>query len=207
VLRADVADAAGDDHGPDGRYRYPTEPDYVRLRPQDLRRVRVYTAGRALRVELEMAAISRAWNPANGFDHAAFTLYFALPGRSDGAQVLPQQQARLPDGLSWHYRLRAHGWSNVWTTADGADAEHEGRQQRPAPTIAVLAATNTVRFEWPAAAFGDVREWRGLRLYVTTWDYDGGYRALDTAPGAMSYGGGTPTSPRIMDASEVIELR
>jgi hypothetical protein len=207
VLRADVADAAGDDHGPDGRYRYPTEPDYARLRPQDLRRVRVYTAGRALRVELEMAAISRAWNPANGFDHAAFTLYFALPGRSDGAQVLPQQQARLPDGLSWHYRLRAHGWSNVWTTADGADAEHEGRQQRPAPTIAVLAATNTVRFEWPAAAFGDVRDWRGLRFYATTWDYDGGYRALDDAPGAMIYGGGTPTSPRIMDASAVIELR
>jgi glycosidase len=207
VLRADVADAAGDDHGPDGRYRYPTEAGYARLRPQDLRRVRVYSAGRALRVELEMAAISRAWNPPNGFDHAAFTLYFALPGRGSGAQVLPQQQARLPEGRSWHYRLRAHGWSNAWTAADGADAEREGRQHRPAPSITVLAETNTVRFEWPAAAFGDVHDWRGLRLYATTWDYDGGYRALDAESGAMSYGGGTPTSPRIMDASELIELR
>ena len=81
------------------------------------------------------------------------------------------------------------------------------RQQQPAPSITVLAETNTVRFEWPAAAFGDVHDWRGLRLYATTWDYDGGYRALDAAPGAMTYGGGTPTSPRIMDASAMIEWR
>ena len=169
--------------------------------------MRVYSAGRALRVELEMAAISRAWASANGFDHVAFTLYFVRPGRSDGVHALPQQHARLPDGLAWHYRLRAHGWSNVWTEAEGADAEHEGRQHRPAPSITVLAATNTIRFEWPAAAFEEVEDWSGLRVYATTWDYDGGYRALDAAPAEMRYGGGTPTSPRIMDASAVVELR
>ena len=30
MLRADVRDPAGDDHGPDGRYRYPTDPDFAR---------------------------------------------------------------------------------------------------------------------------------------------------------------------------------
>jgi len=207
MLRADVRDPAGDDLGLDGTYRYPTDPDFARLQPQDLRHVRVYTAGRTLRVELDVAAISRAWAPANGFDHVAFTLFFALPGRSDGTAAMPQQFANLPDGLRWHYRLRAHGWSNAWFQSDGADANQEGQQHRPSPTITVLPDTNTVRFDWPAAAFDDVRDWRGLRLYATTWDYDSGYRAIDKDAGPMTYGGGTPTSPRIMDASEVIELR
>ena len=207
VLRADVADPAGDDHGPDGRYRYPSDPDFARLHPQDLRRVRVYTAGRALRVELDMAAISQAWAPANGFDHVAFTLFFALPGRSDGARAMPQQFSMLPDGQRWHYRLRAHGWSNTWFEAAGADADHEGRQRRPAPAITVLRDTNTVRFDWPAAAFDEMHDGRGLRLHVTTWDFDGGYRGIDATSGPMTYGGGTPTSPRIMDDSAWIELR
>ncbi len=207
VLRADVRDPAGDDRGPEGRYRYPTDPDFARLHPQDLRRVRVYTAGRALRIELDVAAISRAWAPANGFDHVAFTLFFALPGRSDGVAAMPQQFANLPDGLRWHYRLRAHGWSNAWFRSDGADANQEGRQHQPSPTVTVLPNSTTVRFDWPAAAFDAVNDWRGLRLYATTWDYDGGYRAIATDAGPMTYGGGSPTSPRIMDASTVIELR
>lgn len=164
VLRADVRDPAGDDHGPEGRYRYPTDPDFARLQPQDLRRVRVYTAGRALRVELDVAAISRAWAPANGFDHVAFTLFFALSGRSDGVAAMPQQFANLPDGLRWHYRLRTHGWSNAWFQSDGADADQEGRQRRPSPTITVVPGTTTVRFDWPAAAFDDVHSARPARL-------------------------------------------
>lgn len=120
---------------------------------------------------------------------------------------MPQQFANLPDGLRWHYRLRAHGWSNAWFRSDGADANQEGRQHQPSPTITVLPNSTTVRFDWPAAAFDAVNDWRGLRLYATTWDYDGGYRAIATDAGPMTYGGGSPTSPRIMDASTVIELR
>jgi hypothetical protein len=207
VLRADVADPPGDDHGPDGRYRYPTEPGFHRLRTQDLRGVRVFSAGRALRVDIEMAAISRAWAPANGFDHVAFTLFFALPGRAGGVRAMPGQFAQLPEGLAWHHRLRAHGWSSAWFDAEGADADSEGRPRRPAPAIHVLGDGRTIRFEWPAAAFEDLPDWRSLRLYVTTWDYDGAFRVLDEAAGPMTYGGGAPTSPRIMDASAVIEVR
>ncbi len=205
-LRADIVDPADDDHGRNGRYRYPIEPEFARVRPQDLRRVRVYSAGGALRVEVEMAALSQHWHPAHGFDHVAFTLFIALPGRDGGARVMPQQYANLPADLRWHDRLRAHGWSNAWFRAEGADAQHEGTLTTPAATITALPATNTVRFEWPAAAFDGLADWTGAKLYLNTWDYDSGYRPIAPDPGPMTYGGGTNESPRIMDETAVIEL-
>jgi hypothetical protein len=46
----------------------------------------------------------------------------------------------------------------------------------------------------------------GAKVYVTTWDYDGGYRAL--APQAQPYGmgGGVAGEAKVMDASAVIVL-
>ena len=205
-LRADVADAAGDDHGREGRYRYPVELEFARLHPQDLRRVRVYSAGGALRVEVEMAALSQHWHPANGFDHVAFTLFIGLPGRDGGARLMPQQHADLPADLRWHYRLRTHGWSSAWFRAEGADAQHEGTLTTPAAVVTSLPATNTVRFEWPAAAFDGISDWTGARLYLNTWDYDSGYRPIAPEPGPMTYGGGSPESPRVMDETAVIVL-
>jgi glycosidase len=207
VLRAEIDDPTGDDHGRDGRYRYPDEPGYARLRPQDLRRVRVFSAGGALRVEVEMAALSTQWHPANGFDHVAFTLFLQRPGRSDGARVMPLQQAELPGGMRWHDRLRAHGWSNAWFASVGADQAGEGRVQMPGASISVLPERRLVRFDWPAAAFADVDDWRGGRLYLNTWDYDNGYRAIAAEPQGMVYGGGNADSPRVMDETAVIELR
>ena len=39
----------------------------------------------------------------------------------------------------------------------------------------------------------------GLRIYITTWDHDGGYRGL--APDASGYtlGGGPPNRAKVMD--------
>ena len=48
-----------------------------------------------------MHKVTASWNPPNGFDHVAFTLYFSQPGRSDGTEEMPLQQARLPDGTRW----------------------------------------------------------------------------------------------------------
>ena len=124
-LVADVPDPAGDDVGPAGTYRYPTDTGWTRYRQLDLRRVQVLTSGASLRLDLTMNAITTLWNPANGFDHVAFTIYVELPGRSGGASVMPLQNAVLPDGMQWHYRLRAHGWSNALFASAGASASHE----------------------------------------------------------------------------------
>jgi glycosidase len=206
VLLADVADPAGDDHGLDGQLRYPTHESFRRGQ-MDLLRTRVWAAGQSLRIELEMAELSQVWGPPNGFDHVAFTLFLELPGAGAGQRVMPEQHAELPEGLRWQRRLRAHGWSNALFGPEGAGPAANGAAVAPAARIEVDAATRRVSFLLPAAALGTRAELHGARLFVTTWDYDGGYRPLAPQAGSYTFGGGDPTrTPRVIDASAVITL-
>ncbi len=214
-LQADVPDPAGDDTGPtgagaavagDGPYSYPTDTGWGPRRQMDLRRVRVYTAGGALRVAVQTHEISTLWNPANGFDHVAFTLFIELPGRAGGARVMPLQDGAVPAGFSWHLRLRAHGWSNALFSADGASATQEGRAVTPSAHISVDKSRNEVVFTLPAAALGRLPTLAGARLWVNTWDYDGGYRALGPVAQPYAMGGAAADSPKVMDTSAVITL-
>lgn len=200
---ADVPDPAGDDHGPNGRYTYPTDPGWGDNRQMDLRRVRVAAAGGALRLDLQTARVTTSWNPANGFDHVAFTVFIELPGQPGGARVMPLQAAELPDGMRWHRRLRVHGWSNALFSAEGASAEHEGSPLAGGATISVEAATHTVSLLLPASALGNLPSLAGARIHVTTWDYDGGYRALAPQAASHGLGGGEPGEPKVMDEVSV----
>jgi len=210
-LRADLEDPAGDDRGPRGgpaSYRYPTDPSFGANRQMDLRRVRVFTAGGALRLDLTMHEITTVWNPQNGFDHVAFTVFIELPGQSGGSAVMPLQKGPLPEGMRWHRRLRVHGWTNALFSAEGAGAHHEGQPTGPAASVAVDRAARTVSLTLPAAALGRLPALDGARVYVTTWDYDGGYRALAREPAPFVMGGGDPErDPLVMDDTPVIELR
>ncbi|MBK6469956.1 MAG: hypothetical protein IPF94_04220 [Betaproteobacteria bacterium] len=199
-------DPVGDDTGRDGRITYPTDPGWGASRQMDLHHVRVDTAGGALRLVLTMNQISTTWNPPNGFDHVAFTVYIELPGRDDGATVMPLQYGTLPEGMRWHLRLRAGGWSNALHTHVGASNEVEGTPVTPGATLAVDRSARTVGFTLPAAALGRLPSLRGARLFVTTWDYDGGYRALGSVAGPHSMGGGATDGLRVMDHSGVITL-
>jgi glycosidase len=205
-LSADVADPAGDDTGPSGSYEYPTDPSFGAARQMDLRRVQVSTSGGALRLDLHMNRVTQVWNPANGFDHVAFTVFIELPGQTGGATVMPLQDGSLPEGMRWHRRLRAHGWSNALFSDEGASTSHEGSVVPVAATVQTDADTHRVRFTLPAAALGRLGSLSGAKVWVTTWDYDGGYRNL--APQAQPYGmGGAPVgSPKVMDSSAVIVL-
>ena len=205
-MLADVADPEGDDRGPNGNYRYPTHPSFEPGQ-MDLTRVRVFGAGSALRIELTLARLDSIWAGPNGFDHVAFTTFIELPGRSDGASVMPDQNAKLPEGMRWHLRLRAHGWSNALFGPQGATATSDGTPVTPGASIATDAARRTVTFTIPAAALGDPMTVSGARIYVTTWDYDGGYRALASEAGPFSFGGGDGArDPKVMDAPALIRL-
>ncbi len=202
---ADVADAVGDDQGMNKDVTYPTDAGYA-TRQMDLRNVRVSANGGALKIALTMPSISTQWNPANGFDHVAFTVFMELPNTPGGATVMPLQNGSLPSGMRWHRRLRAHGWSNALFTHEGASDSNEGAPFAPGAAIAVEKQTNTVTFTVPAAALGKRASLSGAKIYVTTWDYDNGYRKLETT--AQSYSMGGPASaPLVMDDSAVIELK
>jgi glycosidase len=207
TLLADVADPTGDDHGPAGRYVYPTDASWGDNRQMDLRRARIFGAGGALRIELTMKRISTSWSPANGFDHVAISAFVELPGRSDGATAMPQQAATLPGGMRWHLRLRAHGWSNAMFGSANASASDDGTPAVAAARIAVDRGANTITFTIPAAAFGRTASLAGAKLYVTTWDYDGGWRKLSPEPAGFAIGGGVEgRDPKVMDSIGPIVL-
>jgi glycosidase len=186
----DQADPEGDDLGPEGRYRYPTHASFERGQ-MDVTRVRVEQAGAALRVTMTMKAHSRVWGPPNGFDHVAFSIFVQLPGREGGERAMAELDGPLPEGFAAHLRLRAHGWSNALFA--------QGRAVTPGASITSDAAARTVSFTIPAAALGDPATLSGARLYVTTWDYDGGFRALAPEAGPFIFGGAAG-GPKWMDA-------
>ena len=108
--------------------------------------------------------------------------------------------------MRWHRRLRVGGWSNALFGSEGATAANEGRPVTPAAGIQVDAARHTVSLTLPAAALGHQSTLSGARIYITTWDYDGGYRALTPEPRPFSMGSDAGMSAKVMDASAVIVL-
>jgi glycosidase len=201
----EVDDPAGDDHGPAGRYTMPTASRWRSDRPLDLLGARLSAAGRALRLDLRMRALSQAWSPANGFDHVAFTVFVEVPGRDGGARAMPLQNASLPGDMRWHWRLRVHGWGNALFSADGADASNEGTPTAPAATLAVDPANATVSLLLPGSLLAGRDDASGVRVYVTTWDYDGGYRGLQAEAGSHTFGGGDAArDPLVMDEMVIV---
>jgi hypothetical protein len=173
----------------------------------DLRAVSAFTAGGALRLELGTQRLTTSWNPANGFDHVLFTVFIELPDEGPGSALMPLQDGALPDGLTWHRRLRVGGWSNALFAHEGASATHEGRPIAPGAAVQVDTARHTVTLTLPAAALGGRRSLAGARVWVTTWDYDAGYRSVAPEAGAHTMGGAPLGAPKVMDASPVLRLR
>ena len=204
-MLARVADPAGDDRGPDGRYRYPREASWQDRHTLDLLGAEVAASGGSLRIDLQLRDLVADWNPPNGFDHLLVTAFLQLSGRDGGARAMPMQNDALPDGMRWHYRLRAGGWSNALFSSEGADASHEGTPAPVAARLEVDRAQRRLRLSLPAEAIGRPASLSGARLYLTTWDYDGGYRALAPQAGGHTIGGGRTDGPKLMDAM-LIEL-
>jgi len=201
------ADPVGDDTGPARAYRYPGEATWGDNRLLDIQQVTVAGAGGAMKLSLRMKSISTSWRPPNGFDHVAFTIFVQVPGQDGGATVMPFQNAQLPRGMRWNYRLRAHGWSNALFTPAGATATSDGTATMPAAGIEVDAANDTVSFILSSSALGGIKSLSGVKVYVTTWDYDGGYRPLRPLPTATDFSGGDGASdPLVMDDTAVITL-
>ena len=204
---AEHLDPADDDHGPSGQYRYPQDPGYTGRHWGDLRAVRAWHAGGALALEVSLAEISRSWNPPNGFDHLALTLFIELPDTPGGVRAMPGQDADLPEGMRWHRRLRLHGWSNALFSAEGASATQEGTPIQAAARLRSDPATGRLRIELGADALGRPASLSGARLYLSTWDYDGGFRPLSPEGGPWAFGGAPGGAPRTMDDTPVLRLR
>ncbi|MBK8286513.1 MAG: hypothetical protein IPK97_17515 [Ahniella sp.] len=200
--------------GSSGRRYRPIRPGQVSAdadydaRQGDLRSVAVSHSGDSRRIEIAMAALVRSWNPANGFDHVALTAFLEWPDQLGGSPVMPGQSAELPDQMRWHRRWRAHGWSNVLFAPEGADAEREGRPLDGGGRLSVDRARQVIQLDLPAQVLGHGGNWSGARLYLNTWDYDGGYRKLTPDGAGFSFSGGSnePGEPLLLDELGPIRL-
>jgi hypothetical protein len=77
----------------------------------------------------------------------------------------------------------------------------------PAATIVADPDSDTVTFTFGAGALGNPATLSGAKLYLNTWDYDGGYRPLEPQPSGARFGGGEGAhDPLWMDATTVIVL-
>lgn len=188
VLRVD--DPIGDDHGPNARYQYPEDAAWGYAHQPDLTGLRAEVSGGALRLTVGLRTLTTTWNPANGFDHVALTVFLDLPHLHGGSSVAPLQNTVMPAGLAWDRRLRVHGWSNALFSAEGSDAANEGTSVSPGATLSVDADARTVTLTFPAAALGHPETLSGTKIWINSWDFDGGYRSLEPGPGARAFRGG-----------------
>ncbi|MDC0711318.1 alpha-amylase family glycosyl hydrolase [Stigmatella sp. ncwal1] len=199
-------DPANDDTGPEGRYHYPSDVSWGSNHQGDFRRVTLLGSGNVLKLAFQMPRITTEWNPQNGFDHVAFTVFIDVPGRT-GLTVMPQQNRSVPAGMDWDYRIRAHGWSNALFETRDASATNEGSPVSPAAALEVDAASGTVFFTLPGALFAGRSDLSGVKVYATTWDYDGGYRPLVPGTEQWKFGGGEgATDPLVLDDTPVLTI-
>jgi glycosidase len=90
----EYVDKKADDHGPYGRYIYPTHESFSRQ--ADIEKVSLYRSGNNLKISIKMVSpISNLWNPKNGFDHVTFAIYFDVPWKKTGASYMPHQNYDL----------------------------------------------------------------------------------------------------------------
>ena len=198
-VRVFALDEAGDDKGPKGTYRYPTDPTFSHQ--MDMTDITVKTIGNNLSVQIEMAEpLSTVWNPLNGFDHVCFFLFIDLPDQK-GATAIPNCFATMPNGWDWDIGVTAAGWNTSMFNAIGANAEQVGAILESKPSLMTTSSPPTVSIFVPASALGNPQTLDGANLYLFTWDGagEGDLRPLSPEGDAFEFGGGSATDPRIMD--------
>lgn len=195
--RARVKDPLGDDTGLTKNYRKPTH-DTIGCQ-MDMTEAEARASGRIMVLSLRMCDVSTLWGPPNLFDHVAVSTFFSVPGQK-GLRVLPQIGGEFPRATGWNFAHIAYGWGNYVYTTDHASASKEGYKLGVAPKIIVNKEKRLIEFQYDADVFG-LSDWRGVGIYVTTWDKagEGGYRPLVAEPTMWSFGSPTANAPLILD--------
>lgn len=204
-LESVYVDKIGDDFGRDCKYSYPLEKSFKGC--MDIKGVKIYREGKDKIVEIETAnPIVKNWNPKNGFDHVSFNIYISTD-EERGSSVMPLQNGKLKDGMSWNYMAFITGWENRIYSSRGADEKNWGTIEAVSSKIEVNYEKNSIELKLPSYIFDDKKRYK---IYITTWDYDGlenSYRKIENEPKEYIFGGGDKESVLVMDESDVIEVK
>ncbi|WP_245929201.1 alpha-amylase family glycosyl hydrolase [Agarilytica rhodophyticola] len=165
----------------------------------DIEEAEIRSAGRILELTLSMCQVSDIWQPPNQFDHVAFSIFFDTD-ISTGIEHLPIIGGSFPNGGKWNFSHISYGWGNYIYTTHGASLKSEGSKLGVAPKIEVNKKNNTIRFTYDGKELG-LNDWRNAKIYITTWDKDGGgaYRNLGEKVGTWRFGGAKERHEKILD--------
>ncbi|WP_298441815.1 alpha-amylase family glycosyl hydrolase [uncultured Ferrimonas sp.] len=187
-LQVQVLDPSNDGFGLDGSYRNPTHANSGQQR--EILSAKAEAAGSVLRLTLTMAELSNGWQPSNGFDNLALSLFFDLSAQRGPSQVtaLPQLNAQWPQG--WHIGHSVYGWGSSLFRANPAQPQQRGELVSPAATINTDPAQQQITLSYDAAAF-DITQWDGVAIHISSWDRsgEGELRPLAAQPGPWAFGG------------------
>jgi len=199
-------DETGDDHGPNGRYTYPSHSSFGRQ--QDLKAVDVFLTGNNLTLEITMSEITQIWIPPNGFDHVLLNIYIDMPDKQEGVKSLPFQNAFFPNQGEWDYRFALGGFGiEAFKGHPLISGPEKLGKSILTPFVNVDYEQNKISVTLSAKMLGNPTTLKNTNLYINTWSGSATYpRIIDKTKTTWTYGGGNSDSPKIMDDINIITL-
>lgn len=189
------SDPAGDDHGPNGTYRYPQAFDG--LRSIDFTKAVLSGRGNELLLDLHFdQAFSTAWNPPLGFDHLQLLILIGI-NKQPGAKELQEANYRMPGAATFTHYLSLNGWQ---IQAFAVDKHGKPEAMAAAPQLELLS-NKSLRLIISPWLLGYPQKIDQIEMHVLGWDSagEGGLRPLSPNGGTYEFGGGKPTEPKWMD--------
>ncbi|WP_049913657.1 glycoside hydrolase family 97 catalytic domain-containing protein [Haloferax prahovense] len=198
---ADLADPAGDDHGPGG-YVYPTNAAFEDG-AFDLRSVTVEQTPSRYQFSFEVENLYNAFGSSRGFSPQLFLLWVRDPEKQGGTdESLDDLGANVTFADPWHYRLEISGFTKGAVDATGATlTDDEGSTVTLGE--AVDADANTVTLTLDRAAFDGV-DAADLEVVAAVQSEDrGSLRPVAESAGEYVFGGAkagaVDTAPLLAD--------
>ena len=199
-------DEIQDDHGPDGKYTYPSHSSFGHQ--QDIKALDVYLTGNNLTLEITMSEITQIWIPPNGFDHVLLNIYIDMPDKIEGVKFLPFQNALFPGEGEWDYRFALGGFGiEAFEGHPLISGPEKLGKSITTPFANVDYEQNKISVILSAKMLGNPATLKNANLYINTW---GGSatnpRTIDKTRTTWTYGGGDSNSQKIMDDTKIITL-
>lgn len=146
ITLLDVADPAGDDHGP-GTYQYPTAAGF-HPGAFDLTRFQVINDGTTVYLRATLANLDPAFGSAMGARLLDVYVHAPGGGRASTQAASPSRNYTIAQAGAWQQRIEVQGFASpVWVDAAG--------HSLGAPAVLASQASRTITVALPAASFGN----------------------------------------------------
>ncbi len=160
--------------------------------------------GDVLNLTFTMRELTTDWNPANGFDNVAFSVFIDV-NQHTGMSHLPLLNSIMPNNWRWDIGHVAYGWGNTTFSTASATPQHQGKKFGVAPKVSVNKPSKSITFSYKATDFG-IKDWENSKIFATTWDItgEGAYRELQLSPSNWAFSGATHDQAKVLDAVTLV---